>query len=291
MKERYIYKSDVLVGYEEYYENGKLLSEIPIENNKKSGKAKYYHSNGSLRMETYFHNDIQRDTLKVYYENGQLQVLSFIANGSKTGIYQEYYESGKPKYKGELKDGYKDGNFKYYTPENKELSMFYNAGRLVYDQGDITKWRRQSLFGDSLELRLPKNWLLNRDMDNVVGFVDTLRKQDDFRGSITIMKADYPIELTFEQVIEQQLSEMKADYPDVEIGESEYGLINDYQFYQLKYGMQVSGIEVKVLVTYYLIESSLYLVSCLGRASDFSEYLPFFQVISESVEVPDGISV
>lgn len=291
LKDRYIYRDDILVGYEEYYENGRLLSEIPIENNMKSGKAKYYHSNGNLRMETYFENDAQKDTLKIYYESGQLQELSLIVDNTKNGIYKEYYESGIPRYVGTLKKGYKDGNFKYFTPNERVLSLYYDAGKLIYDQGDITEWNRRSLFGDSLRFRLPKNWSLDRNNPNTAVFADTNKSKENFRGTITILNTVIPKNVSFEQIVEQQLEDLKLDYPDIELAESGYGLINNYRSYQLRYGVQVSGISVKVLVTFYRIENKFYLLSCLGKENDFEEYLPYFQVISESIEVPSDIPV
>ena len=106
------------IGVKEYYENGKLSSELPDEN----GLFRSFFSNGQVKMEVNCIKGNKTGLYKEYYENGgQLKIEGNYKNNFIEGAHKEYYQNGKLKV-----EGYKQdsncwiGSFKWYF-ENGNL--------------------------------------------------------------------------------------------------------------------------------------------------------------------------
>jgi len=79
----------------EYYDDGNLLKEGPILNNKRHGYWKTYYRNGKLWNESTFSDGMLIDTIKGYYTDGQLKYQGIYKNGQKTGVWLFFDEEGK----------------------------------------------------------------------------------------------------------------------------------------------------------------------------------------------------
>lgn len=85
-----------IAGYEkEYYEDGNLLKEGPIVNNKRHGYWKTYYRSGKIWSESMFYEGTLDDTIKGYYTNGNLKYRGIYNNGQKTGVWLFFDENGK----------------------------------------------------------------------------------------------------------------------------------------------------------------------------------------------------
>jgi antitoxin component YwqK of YwqJK toxin-antitoxin module len=79
----------------EYYEDGTLLKEGPVQNKKRNGYWKTYHKNGKLMSEGNFQNGLLEDTVRGYYSNGNPKYVGIYKDGIKTGVWLIYDETGK----------------------------------------------------------------------------------------------------------------------------------------------------------------------------------------------------
>lgn len=89
-------KNGKLVGiYEkEYYDDGNLLKEGSIVNNKRHGYWKAYYRSGNIWNEGMFYEGMRDDTIKGYYTNGNLKYKGLYFNGQKTGVWLIWDEDG-----------------------------------------------------------------------------------------------------------------------------------------------------------------------------------------------------
>ena len=84
----------VAVYEKEYYEDGNILKEGPIENNKRNGKWKIYYRSGQVRNIVNYDNGVLNDTIIGYNENGSLKFRGIFKDGQKTGTWLIYDENG-----------------------------------------------------------------------------------------------------------------------------------------------------------------------------------------------------
>ena len=87
----------IAVYEKEYYEDGNLLKEGPIINNKRHGDWKTYYRSGKIWSEMTFYEGMLDDTIKGYYTNGNLKYQGLYNNGQKTGVWLTYDEDGNLK--------------------------------------------------------------------------------------------------------------------------------------------------------------------------------------------------
>ncbi len=144
-----------------YYPNGVLATEIPIENKKIEGLIKYYHDNGQFKKSIKYEDSKQIDgelleyhwngvlylksNLKnnllhgetyYYYLTGELNIKMNYVNGNGHGPVAEYYKSGKVKETYNFDNGYLDGTHTtYYENGNMDTEKNYKKG----DQVGVTK--------------------------------------------------------------------------------------------------------------------------------------------------------
>jgi len=79
----------------EYYEDGSLLKEGPVSNNKKSGTWKTYYRSGQVQDIAVYRDGVISDTITGYFENGNLKYKGLFKDGQKTGIWLIFDENGK----------------------------------------------------------------------------------------------------------------------------------------------------------------------------------------------------
>ena len=123
---------------ETYYESGKLKSRMTDTGNKT--KLEGYYENGNLITEVNLVNEkigeltktYPEGIVKAYYPNGALKSKIEFKKGLGNGIYETYYENGKLFEKTIMKDGKPDGKYEVYGPDGKlEESVFYKNGEVV----------------------------------------------------------------------------------------------------------------------------------------------------------------
>ena len=123
---------------ETYYESGKLKSRITDTGDK--GKLEGYYENGNLITEANLVNEKMGELTKTYpegivkdyYPNGALKSKIEFKKGLGNGIYETYYENGNIFEKTIMKDGKPDGKYEVYGPDGKlEESVFYKNGEVV----------------------------------------------------------------------------------------------------------------------------------------------------------------
>jgi antitoxin component YwqK of YwqJK toxin-antitoxin module len=78
----------------EYYEDGNLLKEGPIVNNKRDGRWKSYYRDGTLWSEGDYANGEREGLTKSYFPNGALRYEGNFTKGVKSGQWNFYNENG-----------------------------------------------------------------------------------------------------------------------------------------------------------------------------------------------------
>jgi antitoxin component YwqK of YwqJK toxin-antitoxin module len=78
----------------EYYDDGNLLKEGNIANNKRHGEWKSYYRNGKLWNIGKFENGVRSDSIIGYYPNGVLKYRGIYKDGQKSGTWELFDEDG-----------------------------------------------------------------------------------------------------------------------------------------------------------------------------------------------------
>lgn len=85
----------IAVYEKEYYEDGNLLKEGPMVNERRNGFWKTYYRDGTLWSEGTFDKGMRNDSIKSYYPNGNIKFKGVFENGRQTGLWLFYDEDGK----------------------------------------------------------------------------------------------------------------------------------------------------------------------------------------------------
>ena len=123
---------------ETYYESGKLKSRMTDTGDK--GKLEGYYENGNLITEANLVNEKMGELtktyperiVKAYYPNGTLKSKIEFKKGLANGTYETYYENGNIFENTTMKNGKPDGKYEVYGTDGKlEESIFYKNGEAV----------------------------------------------------------------------------------------------------------------------------------------------------------------
>ena len=123
---------------ETYYESGKLKSRMTDTGDK--GKLEGYYENGNLITEANLVNEKMGELtktypegiVKAYYPNGTLKSKIEFKKGLANGTYETYYENGNIFENTTMKNGKPDGKYEVYGSDGKlEESIFYKNGEVV----------------------------------------------------------------------------------------------------------------------------------------------------------------
>lgn len=79
----------------EYYEDGNILKEGAISENKRNGEWKAYYRNGQLWNTGTYVLGVRNDSIIGYYTDGTLKYKGVFDMGEKTGTWLEYNEQGE----------------------------------------------------------------------------------------------------------------------------------------------------------------------------------------------------
>ena len=79
----------------DYYENGKLKSELHYVDGKLNGECVWYFSNGQKVMQANYKDDLKEGHSLRWYVNGTLEEDCWYKHGELDSIYRSYSEKGK----------------------------------------------------------------------------------------------------------------------------------------------------------------------------------------------------
>jgi antitoxin component YwqK of YwqJK toxin-antitoxin module len=150
-------RNDILEGIEkEYYENGKVKSEINWDKTKHKGIKKETNEAGETKQftEIYWKMLTESNTNALFYEsespipytgiakswypNGQIKLEYGLKDGKYEGTYKNYYENGNLFSVGITKNNGLDGEYvQYYENEQVALKENYKNG---YKDGEFTEY-------------------------------------------------------------------------------------------------------------------------------------------------------
>ena len=111
----------------EYWDNGKVLSQIHYLDGKRDGSCRYYYENGVLMNEGFYKNGKMTGIWISYHKNGQIKShgsYKYTESGAysrKTGVWKYYYDTGQLQTESIIKDGIEE--LKFYDRDEKLLPM------------------------------------------------------------------------------------------------------------------------------------------------------------------------
>ena len=172
----------------QYYDDGKLQSEILTENGKENGLAKQYYQNGNLQSEVIFKDGQPEGLIKQYYETGELEKEQTIKNGKFEGPVKQYYEDGTLKTDAVYNKGKLNGIYKQY----------YETGELQFEtsfkDGQETGIQKEFYTNGSIKAERPyKNDKLNGTV-KIYNEDGTIEKEQKFKDGKALGKAYSPVE-------------------------------------------------------------------------------------------------
>ena len=111
----------------EYWDNGKVLSQINYLDGKRDGSCRHWYKNGTLMNEGFYENGKMTGIWMSYHENGQIEnhaTYKYTESGvysRKDGIWKYYYDNGQLQTESIIKDGIEE--LKFYDRDGKLLLM------------------------------------------------------------------------------------------------------------------------------------------------------------------------
>ncbi|MBN2272964.1 MAG: toxin-antitoxin system YwqK family antitoxin [Bacteroidales bacterium] len=107
-----------------YDKNGRLAGEVMYENNMKHGWATNYYPSGKIHSKLMYREGKKDGDEIWYYENGKAYRVSPYVEGKLNGIQKMYYENGKLKAEVPYKNGNPGTGLKEYTKDGKLITNY-----------------------------------------------------------------------------------------------------------------------------------------------------------------------
>ena len=160
----------------EYWENGKLKSEVSMNGALYEGPATWYYPNGNIQTNCSYHLNLLHGKMTRYFEDGKKQLEALYVEGKKNGVqvtwneegrmisrfsysmdslngpFQEWHPNGRIKIKGAYRNGKYQGEWNYFNEDGMIV------GKGVFNNGDGL----QKAFYEDGSLRMEVPYLLNR---------------------------------------------------------------------------------------------------------------------------------
>ena len=113
--------------HREFYKNGKVKAEIPLDNDTISGTGKKYYEDGTIQEIAEFRAGAFDGTRKYFYPNGQLWIEQAYKNGKSWKVVANYTANGQKRDAGTLKDG--NGTIIFYNEDGsvREVITYVNG--------------------------------------------------------------------------------------------------------------------------------------------------------------------
>lgn len=119
----------------EKFSNGKLKSQITIEEGMKNGEALRYDSLGNLRERMNYRNDTLEGGCITYYKTGEIRTIVNYRSGKKEGAYSSFFKNGNIAQYGYYKDDYRRGVWNNYSESDSGKVILENY--VMHIEGDI----------------------------------------------------------------------------------------------------------------------------------------------------------
>lgn len=109
----------------EYWDNGKVLSQIHYLDGKRDGSCRYFYKNGTCMSEGFYKNGKMIGLWVSFFENGILEEKGYYkysdqgTYSKKDGAWKYYYDNGQLRSESIIKDGVED--LKFYDKEGNLL--------------------------------------------------------------------------------------------------------------------------------------------------------------------------
>ncbi|OFX23624.1 MAG: hypothetical protein A2033_15630 [Bacteroidetes bacterium GWA2_31_9] len=117
--------------WKQYYNSGKIKTELTYKNNKADGYAKFYYENGNVSEEGLWQSNKWIGAYKMYFENGNLSYeWNYTEQGKRTGVQKYYHPNGKIMIEGDWQEGKENGIIKEYDDSgNLVAEKNFNGGK------------------------------------------------------------------------------------------------------------------------------------------------------------------
>ena len=109
----------------EYWDNGKILSQIHYLDGKRDGSCRYWYKTGQLMSEGFYKNGKMTGNWTSYHENGQLEshgIYKYTESGAysrKMGVWKYYSYNGQLESESIIKDGVEE--LRFYDKDGRLL--------------------------------------------------------------------------------------------------------------------------------------------------------------------------
>jgi len=116
----------------EFFQNGKIKSELTFVNNRPNGPAKTYFENGNLEAEGNWVGTRWTGAYTLYYDNGNVrQKFNYNAMGVRDGPQTYYHPNGKVAIEINMKNGKEDGAGKEYNTNGELIKETYSVNGVM----------------------------------------------------------------------------------------------------------------------------------------------------------------
>ena len=111
----------------EYWDNGKVLSQIHYSDGKRDGSCRHWYKNAQLMFEGFYKNGKMTGPWISYHENGQIEshgIYKYTESGMysrKDGSWKYYYDNGQLQRESIIKDGVEE--LKFYDKQGNLTPM------------------------------------------------------------------------------------------------------------------------------------------------------------------------
>lgn len=116
----------------EFFQNGKIKSELTFVNNRANGPAKMYFESGQLAEEGTWVGTRWTGPYKMYYENGKVrQQFTYNSLGQRDGEQLYYHPNGELNIRVNVKNGKEEGWKKEYNDKGELVEeTYFNGGTI-----------------------------------------------------------------------------------------------------------------------------------------------------------------
>ncbi len=112
-----------------YMANGKLQMEVEYRHNKMNGLTRRWYENGNLMEESWYRDGVQDSVFRGYSLKGLLVEEGYYADGKLNGDYRRWYENGQVFQEGRYADDMMDGSWLiFYADGNLAAKADFDKG-------------------------------------------------------------------------------------------------------------------------------------------------------------------
>lgn len=204
----------------------------------------------------------------------------------------EYYSSGEKKSQGVLVDDLKNGIWKDYDDQGNlvQVAYYYQNKKVTdLDVADFNLKNEQSSEGN-FSMLLPSSWALKKDYKGALLLaVKQLPNDDVFSPTINVVKVDKPTDVSFNEFLALNIKDLQSSYDEFKVREENNIEVSEKRAYEIMYFVRVGDQKLGVLSTYYDLNQSSYIVTCIaeGKGEEFVKYKDLFKQLIRSVNFPN----